>query len=277
MQPLIITCAITGAEVTRQDHPELPITPEEIAQAVFDAWKEGASIAHLHARDADGTPTQDTAIYEEIIREIRARNCDIIVQVSTGGAVGMSAEERMKSLDAGPEMATLTTGSVNFGGDIFANDRTLIETIAQCMQEKGVRPEFEIFDLGMINNALQLIRKGLVSQPYHFDFVMGVPGAIPAEAKHLLHLIDSLPTGATWTVAGIGRAQLHMAALAIPLGGHVRVGFEDNIFYSKGVLAQSNAQLVKRVVEIADILQRPIATPKQAREILGISPLIGKN
>lgn len=176
----------------------------------------------------------------------------------------------MQPLFLSPEMATLTTGTVNFGRDVFSNPPDMIEQFATQMKNNGVAPEFEIFDVGMIENALSLVKKGLVEGHLHFDFVMGVPGGIPATAKNLLHMIDLLPSGATWTVAGIGRHQLPMASLAITLGGHVRVGFEDNIYYRKGQLATSNAELVARVVRIAKEMEREIATPDEARQILDL-------
>ncbi|MBO2531364.1 3-keto-5-aminohexanoate cleavage enzyme [Planifilum fulgidum] len=269
MDKLIITAALVGAEVTREDTPHLPVTPEEIGQAAAEAREAGASIAHIHVRDADGKPSQDRELYRRAIEEIRKR-CDIIIQVSTGGAVGMTAEERLQPVALRPEMATLTTGTVNFGDGVFLNPPREIEHFAKVMQEYGVRPEFEIFDVGMIRNALSLVKKGLVTGHLHFDFVMGVPGGIPATAENLLHLLRQLPEGATWTVAGVGRAQLPMAVLGIVLGGHVRVGLEDNIWYRKGQLA-TNAQLVARVVRIAREMDRDIATPDEARRLLGLS------
>ena len=269
MDKLIITAALVGAEVTREDTPHLPVTPEEIGQAAAEAREAGASIAHIHVRDADGKPSQDRELYRRAIEEIRKR-CDIIIQVSTGGAVGMTAEERLQPVALRPEMATLTTGTVNFGDGVFLNPPQEIEHFAKVMQEYGVRPEFEIFDVGMIRNALSLVKKGLVTGHLHFDFVMGVPGGIPATAENLLHLLRQLPEGATWTVAGVGRAQLPMAVLGIVLGGHVRVGLEDNIWYRKGQLA-TNAQLVARVVRIAREMDRDIATPDEARRLLGLS------
>lgn len=270
MEPLIITAAVVGAELTREDTPYLPLTPAEIAEEAYRAYLAGASIVHLHARDADGSPTQDPTVYKEIMRRISER-CDVIMQISTGGAVGMSASERAQPLSLKPEMATLTTGSLNFGRDLFLNPPSLIEAFAEEMTALQVMPEFEIFDVGMIENALRLVRKGLVKSHLHFDFVMGVPGGIPATADHLLHLIRQLPKDATWSVAGIGRFQLPMAVLGIVLGGHVRVGLEDNIYYRKGELAISNAQLVERVVRIAKEMGRQIATPAKAREILKIA------
>jgi 3-keto-5-aminohexanoate cleavage enzyme len=269
MDKLMITAAVVGAEITRNQQPNLPITPEEIADAAYACYRAGASICHLHVRNDDGTPTQDRERYRATIAEIRKR-CDIIVQVSTGGAVGMTAEERLQPIELNPEMATLTCGTVNFGDDVFWNGPKDLERFADMLKTHRVRPEFEIFDAGMVSNALNLYRKGLVEPPFHFDFVLGVPGALPASAKNLLFLVESLPEGATWSVAGIGRHQLPMATLAIVLGGHVRVGFEDNIYYRKGELAQSNAQLVERVARMAAELDRPLATPDEARKILGI-------
>ncbi|HOL16706.1 MAG TPA: 3-keto-5-aminohexanoate cleavage protein [Bacillota bacterium] len=269
MEKLIITAALTGAEVTRADNPNLPITPAEIAQAAYECYEAGASIVHLHVRHADGTPTQDGAVYKETIERIKEK-CDIIIQVSTGGAVGMSAEERLQPVYLKPEMASLSTGSVNFGNNVFLNPPAYLEQFARAMQEHGVKPEIEVFDVGMINNALQLVKRGLLKEPLHFDFVMGVPGGIPATIKNLLHLVESIPQGSTWSVAGVGRAELTLATAAVLLGGHVRVGFEDNIYFAKGVLAESNAQLVERVVQIARIHYRDIATPQEARRILGM-------
>lgn len=269
MSKLMVTVAMVGAEITRAQQPHLPYTPEEIGEAAAACRAAGASICHLHVRTDAGTPTQDINRFRETIEQIRRRT-DIIVQVSTGGAVSMTPEERIQPLALQPEMATLTCGTVNFGADVFQNDWKLLREFAQAMKDNRVRPEFEIFDVGMISNALQLEREGLVEAPFHFDFVLGVPGALPATARHLMHCVDTLPSGATWSVAGMGRHQLPMAALAVILGGHVRVGFEDNIYYRKGELANSNAQLVERVARIAAELERPLASPDEARSILGI-------
>lgn len=268
MEKLIITVAVCGAEVTRKDTPYIPITPEEIAHQTYEAYLAGASIVHLHVRDENGNPTQDPEIFNRTVRLIREKCPDIIVQVSTGGAVWMTPEERLQSLEADPDMATLTTGTVNFGNDVFYNSMPMIERFASVMKERGIMPEFECFDLGHINNAMVLVKKGLVQGHLHFDFVMGVPGGIAANARNLVTMVDSLPPGATWSVAGIGRHEFPMAAMAIVMGGHVRVGLEDNIYIEKGVLARSNAELVEKVVRLAKELGRPVATAKEAREIL---------
>ncbi|AKI97237.1 3-keto-5-aminohexanoate cleavage protein [Kosmotoga pacifica] len=270
MEKLIITAAITGAEVTREQQPNLPITPDEIAEEAYRCYLAGASIVHVHARKPDGTPTQDFEIYREIKRKIEAK-CNIIVQPSTGGAVWHSIEERMQPLYTNPEMATLSAGTCNFGSDIFINPQEYMERFAAEMKKRGIKPEIEIFERGMIENALKLVKKGLIDLPLHFDFVMGVPGAIPATINDLVYLVGCIPEGSTWSVAGIGRFELPLALHAIAMGGHVRVGFEDNIYYRKGELAKSSAQLVERVARISREFGREVATPDEARKILNIN------
>lgn len=274
MDPVIITAALVGAEVTLKQLPHLPVTPKAIAAAAAEAAAAGATVIHLHVRDGDGEPTQDAAVFAETVRLIRART-DVIVQVSTGGAVGMTATERLQPVtglrgDLLPDMASLTTGSCNFGDEVFANPLPLVRDFARAMRERGIKPEIEVFDAGMIANAVALVGEGFLVEPLHFNLVMGVPGAIPASAKSLLHLVESLPRGATWTVSGIGRSQLPMSMLGLVLGGHVRTGLEDNIFYGKGVPAEGNAQLVTRVARLARELGRPVATVAQARDLLGL-------
>ncbi|SMD03212.1 3-keto-5-aminohexanoate cleavage protein [Sporomusa malonica] len=272
MDKLIITVAPVGAETTRQDNPNLPLTPEEIAEEVFRCEEKGASIVHLHVRDAEGEATQSKAIFQETIQLIQ-KHSKIIIQTSTstGGPSCMTPDKRLQPVLLNPEMATLTTGTVNFGEGIYANPLPVVAEFAKMMVERGVKPEIEVFEVGMIQNALSLVKQKILQLPLHFDFVMGVPGGIGGEPRHLVHMVDSLPPGCTWTVAGIGRSELPLATMAIVMGGHVRVGFEDNVYYTKGVLANSNAQLVERVARIASELGRPVATPDEARAILGLN------
>ena len=272
MEKLIITAAICGAEVTKNDNPNLPITAEELAIEAKNATDAGASIIHLHVRNDDGTPTQDINVFKNAIDAIKDACKDNlpIIQPSTGGAVGMNWEERIQPVRLKPEMATLDCGTTNFGNDIFVNDLPLMRNFAKEMEKYDVLPELECFEVGHIYNALKLKKEGLLKKHLHFDLVLGVPGAAPATYEMLKTMVDHLPEGATWTVAGIGRHQLPMAVYAILMGGNVRVGFEDNIFYKKGVLAESNAQLVERIVRIAKEIGREIATPDEARKILGI-------
>ena len=267
MQPVMITAAMVGAEVTKDQQPCLPITPSEIIAAAVECYEAGASIIHIHVRDAGGNATQDAALFREVVEGIRSR-CDVITQVSTGGAVWMSADERLQSIECQPDMATLTTGTVNFGNDVFMNNRGLVETFARRLRERGIVPEIEVFDTGMLDEAMRLRSMGLIGDPIHFDFVMGVPGGIGPDPAHLVHMVRCLPPGSSWSVAGIGRAQLTLGTIALAMGGNVRVGFEDNIYYRKGQLARSNAELVARIARLAQELDRSVATPAQAREML---------
>jgi 3-keto-5-aminohexanoate cleavage enzyme len=191
MEKLIITCALTGAEVTKQQNSNVPLTPDEIAEAALAARQAGASIVHLHARQPDGTATQDRAIYAEIIEKIRESGNDVIVQVSTGGAVGMTVDERIQPVTLKPEMSSLNSGSVNFGNSVFLNAPPDIERFAQSIKDHGVLPELEIYDVGMIRNAIVLMEKGLVPKHAPFNLVMGVPGAIPGTPRNLMFLVES--------------------------------------------------------------------------------------
>ncbi len=269
MERLIITVAPTGNVPTREMTPHLPVTPEEIAETAVRCRQAGASLIHVHARDAGGTPTLDAEVFGRIHRLVAERS-DLIVQISTGGRAGMDPEKRAAAVRLlRPEMASLTTGSTNFPDRVYANPFDVVETLARAMSEGGTKPEMEIFEPGMIANALMLVDKGLATPPLHFDFVLGSRGSLPATPKNLLFLSEMIPPKATWTVAGIGRWQLPMAALSIVMGGHVRVGLEDNLYYSKGKLA-TNEQLVARVARLAAELGRPVATPDEARRILGL-------
>ncbi len=267
-EPVIITAALVGAELTRENTPYLPLTPEEIAAEARAAYEAGAAMVHVHARDRNGVPSQDIEDYRKIIEAIRASAPELILQVSTGGAVWMSAEERLQPLALQPDMASLNTGTLNFGEEVFSNPMPMVRQFARAMQERGIRPELEVYDTGMIPAALRLLKEGLLSEPLHFDLVLGVPGGAAGTIKNLLHMVESLPPGCTWTASGIGAAQLPITTAAILLGGHVRVGLEDNIYYRRGELTQGNAPLVARAVRLARELERPPASPAEARRIL---------
>lgn len=270
MNPVIITCAITGAETTRERQPNLPILPEEQAKAAEEAVKAGASIIHLHVREDDGKPSQRPERFQEAISAIKKRVPDVIIQISTGGAVGESIENRARPLALKPEMASLNIGSLNFGEEVFINHPKEVEGLAKKMKEHGVMPELEVYEAGHVEAAFALAKKGVIVAPYHFQFVLGVPGGMSGDVRNLQLLHSMMPEGTHWGVAGIGRFQLPMAVHALVMGGHVRVGFEDNIFYSKGVVAKSNAELVARIARLASEIGRPVATCAQARELLGI-------
>lgn len=271
MDPLIITVAAVGAEVMPDQNPHLPVTPEQLGETAARCEAAGAAMIHVHCRNDDGTNTSDVARFEAAYAAIRARS-NLIVQFTTGGAIGMSAAERAAPLRLRPEMATLTCGTVNFGDDVFVNDLPLMRDILAQMHEHGVRPELEIFDAGHLTNAKRLADQGVLALPQHVDFVLGVPGALDASVRNLSFLVDALPPGCSWSVAGIGRAQLALGAVAVAMGGHVRVGLEDNLYYAKGRLAR-NDELVARIARVANELGRPVATPAQAREILGLGAL----
>lgn len=271
MNKLIITCAISGAEVTKQDNSFVPYTIEETAQEGYEAYKAGAAVIHLHVRNDDGSPTQDKQRYQQAINAIKERCPDVIIQPSTGGALGMSRDERLQPTELSIEMATLDCGTLNFGGDdIFVNTENDIKYFAQIMKEKDISPELECFEKGHIDMVLRLYKKGFIHAPLHFSFVLGVNGGMTGEERDFHFLRESIPADATFSVAGIGRYEFPLADLSIRYGGHVRVGLEDNIYLSKGVLAQGNKELVAKVVEMAKLYNREIATPQEARQILNL-------
>ncbi|MGD9886467.1 MAG: 3-keto-5-aminohexanoate cleavage protein [Bacilli bacterium] len=269
MEKLIITCAISGAEVTKESNPHVPYTASEMAESAYQAYLAGASIIHLHARFDDGTPTQEASRFLEIMKAIKAKCPEVIIQVSTGGAVGMSRDERLGPVVLNPEMATLDCGTLNFGGDdIFVNTENDIKYFAQALESRGIYKELECFEKGHIDMVLRLAKKGFINPPFHFSFVLGVNGGMTGEERDFLFLKDSIPQEATFSVAGIGRFEFSLAELSIKHGGHVRVGLEDNIYIEKGVLAPSNAALVSKVVLMAQKYHREIANPEETRKIL---------
>jgi 3-keto-5-aminohexanoate cleavage enzyme len=269
MSKLIITAAITGAETTKDMNPALPCTPEEQAQAAYECWQKGCSIVHLHVRGTDGRPSQSLDLFERVSKLIRER-CDLILQFSTGGAVGTPVSERIAPLKLQPEMASLNAGSINFGDEVFENLPKDISALAAEMKKRNIKPEIEVYDLGMLEYGVSLVTSGVVDSPAHFQFVLGTKHGLSGSPENMFHLKSKLPAGCTFAVAGVGRHQLQVAPLAIVSGGHVRVGFEDNVYFSKGVLAKSNAQLVARVRDLSLLLQREVANPAEARKILGI-------
>jgi 3-keto-5-aminohexanoate cleavage enzyme len=268
MDPLIITCAAVGAETRPEQTPHLPYTPQLLGETARAVREAGASILHVHCRNDDGSNTHSIERFAQAYEAIRLQS-DLIVQFSTGGAIGMTPQERSSVLELRPEMATLTCGSVNFGDDIFENSFPVMRDLLKKMDQFGVRPELEIFDKGHLANARRLAKERLLTFPQHVDFVLGVPGGLEATVQNLCDLVDDLPEGCTWSVAGIGKRQLPMAMAAIAMGGHVRVGLEDNLYYSRGRLAR-NEDLVARVVRLATEAGRSVATPDRARKVLGL-------
>jgi 3-keto-5-aminohexanoate cleavage enzyme len=275
---VIITAAISGAEVTQEMNPAVPYKIDQYVREAKLARDAGAAIIHLHARYDDGTPTQDRERFREIIDAIQAVCPDVIIQPSTGGATGMTAEERLQPTELNPEMASLDCGTMNFGGDdIFINTENMIIAFAARMNERGIKPELECFDKSHIDMALRLVRKGHIHPPLHFNFVLGVNGGAAGTPRDLLFMKESLPEGATFTATGIGRCQLEMNVMGMLLGGHVRVGFEDNLKYNRERNGVSNAEFVERIVRIAKELNLEIATPAEARHILGMPERVNQN
>jgi len=270
-EKLIITLAPTGMIPTKKDTPHVAITPKEIAEDVYEAYKLGASIAHVHARDESGKPTYKKERYEQIIMEIKRKCPDIIICASTSGRVDPQVEHRGEVLDLYPEMASLTMGSLNFPKHPSVNPMDIIKKLAKMMMDRGIMPELEIFEAGFINTANYLVRKGYIKEPLHFCLLLGSLGSIPANLSDLTYLVSSLPANCNWSATGIGRFQIQINVAAILMGGHVRVGVEDSIYYNyPNEQLATNTDLVKRIVRIANELNREIATPKEARAILGL-------
>jgi 3-keto-5-aminohexanoate cleavage enzyme len=272
--PCIITVAITGSVPTKQDNPAVPITVAEQIESTHAAYDAGAALVHVHVRRDDGTTTSDPERFGRFLEGVRKHCRDMIVQFSTGGRSG-SGKERGGMLFHRPDMASLATGSVNFKTIIYENHPQLIRELAQTMRDYGVKPEIEIFDLAMLYNAANLVAAGLLESPVHVQFVLGVPNALPVDREVLefeVAQLERVLPGATWTAAGVGRHQLTVNEWALELGGHCRTGLEDNIRFDKSRLAASNAELVARVAALTEQFGRSVATPAQAREILGLRP-----
>lgn len=269
MDPLVITVAGIGAELTREQQPNLPLTAEEIGRDAVEVAEAGASIYHLHVRDPQGRPTMDVDTYRAAHDAIRS-GTELIVQFSSGGAVTDDEVARAAPLALRPEMATLTTGTINFGDDVFMNPEGLVARLYSKMLLLGIQPEFEIFDSGMIAGAERVYADGGGDHHRHYDFVLGVPGGMPAWPDSIAFLRAHLPEGATWSATGIGRAHVSVVAEAIERGGHVRTGFEDVRYIGPGQLAGSNRELVENVVRAAAERGREIATPARARELLNL-------
>ena len=269
---VILTVAPTGAWPSKEDTPYVPLQPREIADEVYACWKAGASIAHIHVRDDAGKSSMSYEKFTETVGLIRATDCDIVLNLTTSGQLGLEDEARMKHVIAHrPELASYDCGSMNWlHTSVFENHPRFLERLGTVMQEVGVKPEIEIFDAGMVYNALYYLKKGILKAPLHFQFVLGAAGGMDATVENLVFLKSLIPAGSTWGALGIGKGHLPIMYAALALGGHVRVGMEDNILYSKGVLAKSNVEFVERTRRIVAELNKQIATPAEAREILGI-------
>jgi len=280
MKKLIVTVAITGGIHGKEANSNLPEQPKEQARDAYDCYNAGAAIVHIHVRDRNGKPTGDLKVYEETIGEIQSK-CNMITQVGNGiGWVyqpdgsrrAASFEDRMQliEIEPKPDMITINAGSFDFDAILFPNPPEFNERFVTRAQERKIPIECECYDISHINNILKLADKAILKRPIHFSFVLGIEGGIPATPKNMLHMVDEIPDGSSWQVITISRYQLPMTVSALCMGANIRTGLEDNIYYSKGVLA-TNAQLVERIVRMARDLGREVATPEEARKILGVS------
>jgi 3-keto-5-aminohexanoate cleavage enzyme len=272
---VIITVAVIGSRPTKEISPAVPYTPEEIAQSAIDSWRAGASIAHIHVRDPKtGEPSHQLELFREVVERVRDE-CDMLLNLTTSslhiqGELEEVLEQRLEPVSLKPEFCSLDIGSMNFPDRVFINPPAWGETAARLMQEAGVKPEIEVFDVGHIAQALDLIEQGLIDDPPWFQLCMGVQWGIPGTEENLKFMIGQLPPEARWSVLGVGRAQLPIITEGIQLGGNIRVGLEDNIYLKKGVLANSNAELVEMAVALVHQHGREVATPEETREMLRI-------
>ncbi len=284
---LIICVAPCGSFLTKEANPAIPMQPDEIAEEVYRSWNEGASIAHIHARGKDGKATTDPRVFKEIKRIIREKGCDIILNFSTspGREPSSSVEDGFKVLEAGPEMATVDVGVMVFMDEgkekVTLWTRSFCEKLTKTLTEKGIKPEFEVYGVGGIGQVTYLIEKiPNLAKPYWFDFPLGMQrtaqNVTPFSPKNFLHLVEQLPSDSMFMALGVGALETATVLQSMLLGGHARVGFEDNYYYQKGILAKSNAQLVARVAKLGEELGRTLATPDETRTLLGI-PLLNNS
>ena len=270
----IITVALTGSRPTKEMNPAVPITPKEIIQAAVDCCHAGAAIAHIHVRDPEtGRPDFKMELFREILEGIRER-CDILVNLTTSSFNLKGPDlisQRLQPVSLEPDLCSFDLGSVNFIDHTFVNPPEWGYQAPKTMREAGVKPEIEVFDVGHIDQAIHLIDTGLIAPPPYFQLCMGIRWGIAASPENLLFMKSKLPADAVWSVLGVGKDQLPMITMGLILGGNVRVGFEDNIYFKKGVLAKSNAQMVEHAATLAEQLHRRVATPAAARKILNIS------
>ena len=272
-EKIIITAALTGSRPTKEMNPAVPYSPKEIAEAAVECRKAGVAIVHIHVRDPKtGTPDFKKELFKEVLDRIR-QQCDVIVNLTTSGLYLDGPDVisvRLQPVSLKPDICSLDLGSINYPDRVFLNPPAWAEAAAKDMQQKGVKPEIEVFDVGHIYQARDLIKKGWIDEPPYFQLCMGVKWGMEASPENLLFMRSKLPSNALWSVLGVGKDQLPMITMGILLGGNIRVGFEDNLYLRKGVLASSNAQAVEMAADLAGRLGREIATPHDARQILGI-------
>lgn len=269
MSKAVVTAALTGPIATKADNPNLPTTPEEIAESARGAAEAGAAVVHLHLRDADGRPTADLEIARRVVAAVE-ESCPALIQLSTGVGLDVAFEDRARLVEARPRMASLNPCSMSFGAGEFRNPPDGVRRLAARMRELGIKPELEIYDTGHLEVALQLVEEDLVEDPLSFSIVMGVRGGMPATPTALVELVARLPPDAVWQAIAIGRANLPLTAIGLAMGGNARTGMEDTLMLRRGVPATSNGELVARLVEVARSLEREIATPADVEQLLGL-------
>jgi len=273
MTKTIITVATTGAWPKKENNPNVPMTPKEIADDVYECWKAGAAVCHLHMRDNNGNGTMDVEKFKETVKLIKEhKDCDIIINLTTSGDLNATEETRQLHLrELRPELASYDCGSMNWQhNSLFLNPPHFLEQLGKTMQEVGTKPEVEIFDAGMVYNSLYYLKKGVLKAPLHYQFVLGAAGGTAATVENLVYLKGLIPGGSTWSALGIGKGHVPIMLAAIALGGHIRVGMEDNVYFGPGELAKSNAQFVKRAADLIRLSGNEVATPDDARKILGV-------
>lgn len=271
--PIIITTAITGALPRKADNPAVPISPQEQIESTHEAYEAGSALVHIHVRDTNENPSSDPELFAQVQEGVKRHCPDMIIQFSTGGR-GRKPEERGAMLHLQPDMASLTTGSVNFPRQIYENPPEFIDNLAERMLKHNVKPEIEVFDVAMLYNALAMVKRGLLTTPLHVQFVMGIPGAMPVRRElleFLLSEVNALAPDATWSALGTGAKQFEVNKWCLELGGQTRTGFEDNVKLTKDRLAKSNAELVSLITRVAADYGRHAASPAEARALLGLS------
>lgn len=271
-EKVIITAALTGAVTTKKDNPALPTQPDEIVKSAEACCRAGAAAVHIHVRDEEDKASMRFDRFEEIVTKLRAANFPGIINLTSSGGQGFSWEERIRPFkELRPELASFDAGTMNWlNSVVFMNEPGFLEQCGKEMIACGVKPEIEIFDMGMLNTAKYYIKRGIIEDSAHFQLCLGAPGGMEATTENLVYLVNHLPENCTWSAFGIGKGANEITLSALAMGGNVRVGLEDNVYYNKGQLAESNEQFVSRIVRIAGEMGKTPATPQEAREILGV-------
>lgn len=269
---VIVTAALTGAVTTKRDNPNLPTQPQEIAEAAIRCYEAGAGVVHIHVRDDDDTASMRFDKFQETVGRIRESGCPVVLNLTSSGGQGFSWEERMKPFqELKPEMASFDAGTMNWlNSVVFMNEPKFLELCAREMTAAGVKPEIEVFDMGMLNTAKYYIKQGYLQEPAHFQLCLGAPGGMEATTENLVYLVNHLPEQCTWSAFGIGRGASEITLAALAMGGNVRVGLEDNVYYNAGEPAQSNEQFITRLKRVAAEFGKQLATPDETRRILGL-------